>query len=196
LSGQEDIVVGTVTAGRIHADLQDTVGLFVNTLALRNYPTGSKTFRKFLIDVHQRNLKAFENQDYQFEELVEQVVQQREVGRNPLFDAAFGMQDIQIPKLEIPGVTLTPAQSKDNISKFDITWYGIEAGDRLQFAVMYRTELFKPATIQRFIDYFREIVSIVTNHPDIRLEDIAISHDFFDQELAIPDQEESDFGFE
>ncbi len=51
LGGQEDIIVGTVTAGRGHADLQPLIGMFVDTLALRNFPKGEKTFQQFLKEV-------------------------------------------------------------------------------------------------------------------------------------------------
>ncbi|MCP5107711.1 MAG: non-ribosomal peptide synthetase, partial [bacterium] len=71
LSGQEDIVVGTAVAGRRHADLEEIIGMFVNTLAIRNYPGGEKSFIKFLRELKERTLTAFENQDYPFEDLVE-----------------------------------------------------------------------------------------------------------------------------
>ncbi|MCP5046701.1 MAG: hypothetical protein GY940_05990, partial [bacterium] len=78
ISGQENIVVGTPVAGRRHADLEQIVGMLVNTLALRNYPSGEKPFRGFLREVRQRTLAAMENQDYQFEDLVEKVVVNRD----------------------------------------------------------------------------------------------------------------------
>jgi amino acid adenylation domain-containing protein len=89
LSNQEDIIVGTPVAGRRHADLEPIIGMFVNTLALRSHPIGEKTFRQFLSEVKTQTLEAFENQDYQFEELVEQVEVKRDAGRNPLFDVMF-----------------------------------------------------------------------------------------------------------
>ncbi|MCP5046722.1 MAG: hypothetical protein GY940_06095, partial [bacterium] len=76
LSGQEEIVVGTPLAGRRHTGIEPLIGMFVNTLALRNTPTAKKTFTGFLEEVRQRTLEAFVNQDYQFEELVEKVAVQ------------------------------------------------------------------------------------------------------------------------
>ncbi|MCK5057807.1 MAG: amino acid adenylation domain-containing protein, partial [Candidatus Aminicenantes bacterium] len=66
LSGQEDIVVGSPTAGRDHADLQKVIGMFVNTLTLRSHPVAEKTFIDFLKEVKEKTLRAFENQDYPF----------------------------------------------------------------------------------------------------------------------------------
>ncbi|MCP5050981.1 MAG: polyketide synthase, partial [bacterium] len=66
ISGQEDIVVGIVTAGRNHPHMERIIGLFVNTLALRNYPAGEMGFKAFLHQVKGRTLKSLENQDYPF----------------------------------------------------------------------------------------------------------------------------------
>ncbi|UCH97676.1 MAG: AMP-binding protein, partial [Candidatus Aminicenantes bacterium] len=86
---QEDIVVGTVLAGRRHADLANIIGIFVNTIVLRNYPGGDRAFIEFLREVRKRTLEAFDTQDYQFEDLVEKLKIEREPGRNPLFDVLF-----------------------------------------------------------------------------------------------------------
>ncbi|MCP4156737.1 MAG: amino acid adenylation domain-containing protein, partial [bacterium] len=84
LTGQEDIVIGTPVAGRGHADLEQVIGMFVNTLALRNKPTGEKTVKQFLAEVKNKTLEAFENQDYPFEQLVNKIEVNRDAGRNPL----------------------------------------------------------------------------------------------------------------
>jgi len=94
LGNQEDIVIGTPIAGRRHADLQQIMGMFVNTLVMRNFPIGDKTFAAFLREVKVRTLVAFENQEYPFEELVDKVGVKRDVSRNPLFDFMLVMQNL------------------------------------------------------------------------------------------------------
>ncbi|MCP4146681.1 MAG: AMP-binding protein, partial [bacterium] len=93
LSGQEDIVIGTPVAGRSHADLETIIGMFVNTLALRNYPKRKKKLKSYLTEVKKRTLAAFENQDYPFDLLVEKIDVNRDAARNPLFDVMFAMQE-------------------------------------------------------------------------------------------------------
>jgi non-ribosomal peptide synthetase component F len=133
LSGQEDIVVGTPTAGRRHAEIQQVIGMFVNTLALVNYPEGSKTFREFLGEVKERSLSAFENQEYQFEDLVEKVSVNRDVGRNALFDVMFALQNMGTAEIRIgtPGKRLkvTPYDYENRVSKFDMTLTAMEIGE-------------------------------------------------------------------
>ncbi|MBJ8191330.1 hypothetical protein JDS79_31575, partial [Bacillus cereus] len=92
-SGQEDIVVGTPVAGRSHVQLERMLGMFVNTLTLRNAPVQEKTFRQFLDEVKDNALNAFEHQDYPFDMLVNRLHLQRDLSRNPLFDTMFRLQN-------------------------------------------------------------------------------------------------------
>ncbi|MBP5580948.1 MAG: AMP-binding protein, partial [Ruminococcus sp.] len=78
-SRQEDIVIGSPISGRTHKDTENMLGMFVNTLAMRGKPEKNKTFNEFLKEVKETCLKADENQDYPFEELVEAVDVQRDM---------------------------------------------------------------------------------------------------------------------
>ncbi|MCP4148373.1 MAG: non-ribosomal peptide synthetase, partial [bacterium] len=108
VSNQDDIVIGSPIAGRGHVDLAKIMGMFVNTLALRNYPGGEKTIREFLSEVNRSVLEAFDNQEYPFEDLVDNVAVNRDAGRNPLFDVMFNHQTPDTPEVEIPGLKLIP----------------------------------------------------------------------------------------
>jgi tyrocidine synthetase-3 len=175
LSDGEDIVTGTPIAGRGHEGLRSIVGMFVNTLALRNVPTAAKPFRQFLNDVKERTLEAFENQDYPFDDLAGKVDPACEAGRNPLFDVMFSMQNMDIPALEIPGLRLTPCPHQTRTAKFPLTLTGTETADDIEFRLEYRTALFKQETIHQFIDYFRQIIGIIIEDRDIRLGEIDAS---------------------
>ncbi|NIM18279.1 MAG: amino acid adenylation domain-containing protein, partial [Candidatus Aminicenantes bacterium] len=69
-TGQEDIIIGTPIAGRTHADLENVIGLFLETLAIRSYPRGERYFNHFLEEIKNTTLTAYENQDYPFRELI------------------------------------------------------------------------------------------------------------------------------
>jgi len=174
LSGQEDIVVGTPVAGRQHADLQDVIGMFVNTLALRGFPVGEKRFSQFLEEVKNNALAAFQNQGYPFEELVERVVKNRDMSRNPLFDVMFALQNMDIEEIVIPGLRLKPYMRQSRVAKFDLTLRAWERGDRLHCVLEYCTALFSGASIDRFIGYFREVVARVIGDEHVDLRDIDI----------------------
>ncbi|MCP4156382.1 MAG: AMP-binding protein, partial [bacterium] len=159
ISGSEDIITGTPTAGRRHGDLENVIGMFVNTLCMRNRPESRKTFREFLPEVKQGALDAFKNQEYPFEELVEKVAVNRDTGRNPIFDVLFVLQNAETNDVSIPGLTLSPYPYQHNTAKFDITLEVIEKKDKLHYIFEYSTELFKKETIERFIGYFKTIIA-------------------------------------
>ena len=181
LSGQEDIVVGTPVAGRRHADLAGIIGMFVNSLCMRNYPRGDATCREFLQDVKERTLEAFENQDYPFEDLVEKVVTRRDIGRNPLFDAALVLQNFLEPPAEaaaeeIEGLKFAPYAFEVGTARFDIMMTVVEVEDGLRFAVEYSSRLFKEETVTRWIVCFKHVLaSVLSIAADSRLKISAVT---------------------
>ncbi|MCK5056814.1 MAG: amino acid adenylation domain-containing protein [Candidatus Aminicenantes bacterium] len=174
ISSQELLVVGTPITGRRHADLEPIIGMFVNMLALQNQPTGEKTFTVFLDEVKEKSLSAFENQDYPFEDLVDRIAVNRDIGRNPIFDVLFALQNLDNPGGEIPGLKFKPYKYKNNISKFDLSLHGSEVGEKLSFTFEYCTKLFKEAAIERFIGYFRRILSAIVEDPGQKIAEIEI----------------------
>jgi amino acid adenylation domain-containing protein/non-ribosomal peptide synthase protein (TIGR01720 family) len=174
ISTQEDIVIGTPTAGRRHADLEEIIGMFVNTLALRNYPRGDKIFLDFLRQIKDNTLMAFENQDYPFEELVEQLPVNREVSRNPLFDVVFVMQNFAARKPGKTQMKLKPYPYRNKIAKFDLTFQAVEAKEKLLFILEYCTKLFKTETTARFIEYFKKILLSILENPGQKISGIEI----------------------
>ncbi|MCP5054409.1 MAG: non-ribosomal peptide synthetase, partial [bacterium] len=137
LSNTEDIVLGSIIAGRRYIDLDKIIGMFVNTLALRNYPGGRKTFREFLQQIKERTLAAFENQEYPFEDLVDKVPVGRDTNRNPLFDVLFTLNNTATGSAagnrsegaveKEPRPKFSIDEYEDRIANFDLTITAVEA---------------------------------------------------------------------
>jgi tyrocidine synthetase-3 len=175
LSGQEDIVLGTPVAARRHPDLESIIGMFVNTLALRNYPAGEKTFRGFLAEVRERALSAFENQEYPFEELVDRLKITRDVGRNPLLDVMLNLTNQK--ELAAGGVENSGDIEfihRDSVVKFDMEITAMEAVNRIRCSINYSSILFQPETVNRFICVFKRIVAAIGENDEIFLRDIDV----------------------
>ncbi len=173
-TGKEDIIVGSPIAGRSHADLQSMVGMFANTLAVRNRPVSDLPFTAFLEQVKERVLSMYEHQDYPFEELVEKLDTERDLSRNPLFDTMFAMQNIEMPTFELPGLTIRQGEFSWNKAKFDMSWM-IAEEESLTGVVEYSTHLFKPDTVQRMIYHFIHILRQIVNQPGISLQEIELA---------------------
>ncbi|MGE5342503.1 MAG: amino acid adenylation domain-containing protein [Candidatus Omnitrophota bacterium] len=179
ICGQENIIVGTPIAGRRHADLEKIVGMFVNTLALRAVPSGEKTFNDFLDEVRTTTFNAFENQDYQFEELVDRIAIKRDLSRNPIFDTLFVLQNTFKPSgdaldKEFVGLKVKPYVYGNKTSKFDLSLIAFEHEGTLHFNFEYCTRIFKAETIVRFIACFKKVVETVIQDGNTRISEIEI----------------------
>ena len=174
LSGQEEIVVGTPVEGRRHADLKPLIGMFVNTMALRNSVPGHESFLDFLERLKQHTLQAFENQEYQFETLVEEIAPPRDTSRNPMFDVVFVLQNVEIPPIEIRGLNLQPLNHDSGISKFDLTLRAVELENELSLTFEYSSQLFTQETIQSFAGYYKRIIGSIVEHPERKIYELDI----------------------
>ncbi|MCM3342854.1 amino acid adenylation domain-containing protein [Paenibacillus sp. MER TA 81-3] len=169
LSGHDEIIVGSPVAGRPHTDLTDMMGMFVNTLALRMFPSGPKAFAEYLEEIKQTALDAFEHGEYPFEELVERVVSQRDMSRNPLFDAVFVLQNTENSQLDLPDLKVESCPFVDTQAKFDLTLMVTESAEGYHCSLEFATALFTRETIERWAGHFTELMDHVISEPDTTL---------------------------
>ncbi len=173
-SGQDDIIVGSPIAGRPHADLDNVIGMFVNTLALRNYPGAGRTFSDFLAEVRQRSVDAYQHQNYPFEALVDELSLQRDLSRHPLFDTMFVVQnrDDDSNVQAMGDIELSAVEFGNSASKFDLTLNAMETADSLVFTLEYCTRLFEKETAERMLSHFVNILNAIANNADQTISDI------------------------
>jgi thioesterase domain-containing protein/acyl carrier protein len=119
-------------------------------------------------------LGAFENQEYQFENLVELVAKKRDASRNPVFDTMFSYHHID--KMESGDIEFVSGQygQKNNTSLFDLSLVIINQKDTLKCTFYYNSNLFKKSTVLKFVRFFRDTIDSIANRPGIRLGDIDI----------------------
>lgn len=172
LSGQEDIVVGTSTAGRQHMDLESLIGVFINTVAIRNYPKGAQSFSDFLKSVKDTALQCFANQEYSYEKLVEELGLKLDLSHNPLFDIMFEYYNFDVSKFTAKNLELDHIEYANTSSKLDISFRVFEKENNHVFYLDYRTDLFTEETIERFISYYKNILRIVSENVHISLSEI------------------------
>lgn len=171
-SGQEEIAVATPIAGRGHADIEKMPGMFVNTLLLKNQPSGEMTFKEFLDNIKANALQAYDNQEYQFEKLIEKLDFKRDLSRNPMFDVMFILQNMDGQETKADNLRLSPYPVRNKASKFDLTLEAAESGSELTLSLEYCTKLFKRGTIERFAGYILNIAVQVLNNPGKKIMDL------------------------
>lgn len=204
LSGQEDIVVGTAVSGRRHPDLMNIMGLFFNTVPIRQSIDGEKTFEAFLKDFKGDVMEVFENQDYPLDKIVEDLTSAslitRRSNRNQLFDTMFSLQNFEtqagsMPEIEIPGLKLIPYKYQPKTAWFDLFFVTLELDDIVSVRVEYSTELFKASTIERINKHYIEIMKQVLKDKTIKLIDITVTSEFLEVNTQLGHDEFLDFGF-
>jgi amino acid adenylation domain-containing protein/non-ribosomal peptide synthase protein (TIGR01720 family) len=178
-SHMEDIVVGTGSAGRGHVNLAGIIGLFIHVLPMRNYPHKDKTFTRFLNQVKNNALQAYENEDFPFEELVKVLNVQGKTPLNPLFDAAFELINLELPgtvETRETGISLkTYSETIPQAAHYDITINALQTANSLEMSMVYAAELFKSSTAQKMADHYLEILDQVLENKEIKLKDIRLS---------------------
>ncbi|MCG7218197.1 amino acid adenylation domain-containing protein, partial [Paenibacillus mucilaginosus] len=169
-SGQEDLVVGTPVAGRSAPELQEVVGMFVGTLALRMAPEGGKRVMELLSEVRRDSLEAFEHQDYPFEELVDELRLERSLSRSPLFDVMFAYQNMgggmEDREFELEGSTFAPYEMEERAAQFDLTLEASDTPEGLRFTWGYRMSLFDRETVERMAGHYLEVLGQMTAEPE------------------------------
>ena len=161
LTGQEDIIIGTPVAGRKHKELENMIGMFVNTLALRNKPSADKTFKELLEAVRDNALLAYENQDYPFEELVDHLNLRRDINQNALFNVMFVLQLMDNPAIEVNGLKYKPYLYENKTAKFDLLLQAFPSKEDIKFEFTYSSNLFKRTTVEKFSQRFLMILNYI-----------------------------------
>jgi amino acid adenylation domain-containing protein/non-ribosomal peptide synthase protein (TIGR01720 family) len=166
-SGQKDICIGTPIANRSQQELESLIGFFVNTIVLRNDLSGNLMFTDFLKQVKLNTLEAFSNQEVPFEKVVETVVNERDLNRNPIYQILLTLQNTpEVPELRYKNILLTVEETEHDTSQLDLICNFTETEQGLLGSVEYCTDLFKAETIERMMNHFVQLVESVLINPD------------------------------
>jgi amino acid adenylation domain-containing protein/thioester reductase-like protein len=179
-SNQEEFLVGSVTAGRSHAELSNLVGYFINPIALKADFSGNPSFHEILQRVKLTTLGAFEHQDYPPALLAKRLGIQRDSSRPPLFETMFILQkaheaDVQMlspfalgldgARMEVSGLVLESIALGGEPAQFDMTMMMSELNDGLAAALQYNVDLFDAATIERMLKHFHSLLREIAADP-------------------------------
>jgi amino acid adenylation domain-containing protein len=173
ITGQEDILIATPVASREHAELEDQVGFYLNTLVLRDRVTSAMTFAELLVRVRQTALDAYEHQHYPFDKLVEDLGVARDVTRS-LTDVLVILQNAGTLDLSLAEVRATPLASETGASKNDLTFDFVDGNDGLLIGIRYAADLFTRARIERMTGHFRELADAVLRDAEMPVGRLAL----------------------
>ncbi len=184
-SGQSDICMGTPIAGRTKPELEHLIGCFVNTLAIRSDLSGNPSFIEFLKQVQQNLTGAYDHQDIPFERLVDELNVARDLSHTPLFQVLFVLQNAAaINELSLPGLSIEMLPELSEVAKFDLSVV-VRESSGLLCEWEYRTDLYKPQTIQQMARHLRNTLVAICEQPDIKICDISLLDPVEENQLLV-----------
>jgi amino acid adenylation domain-containing protein len=180
LTGQDDLAVGTPVAGRSRVEVEDLIGLFINTLVLRTDLGGDPTFGETLARVRETALGAYAHQELPFERLVQELRPERALGHSPLFQVLFILQNVPSGEVAASGLTLRRLDVHHGVSRFDLTLSVTENGESgesgggLLGYLEYKTDLLDAATAARWLGHLGTLLAGAAAAPDRRLSELPL----------------------
>lgn len=164
-TGQDDLVVGSPIANRQRREFENTVGFFVNTLAIRGDLSGQPSFIELLRRTRETTLAAFANQDLPFERLVQQLQPVRDLNRNPIFQVLFALQNAPGEPVSLPGVQIHPYPLPQHHTRFDMEAHFWSSGERISGLLLYNAGMFDERTVRRWQRHFVQLLEAVLQSP-------------------------------
>ena len=172
---QTDIVVGTAIANRNRRETEPLIGFFVNMLVMRTNMSGNPSFRELLERVKQMTLAGYQHQDVPFEQIMEMLQPQRSRNRSPVYQVEFTLQNAPLEPLETHGLTFTPISVQPDSTDTDFNFLMSENEDGLVGTVVYSTDLFDQATIERMTNHFQTLLQGIVEEPDRRVLELDLT---------------------
>ncbi|MBC1236345.1 MULTISPECIES: non-ribosomal peptide synthetase [Nostoc] len=196
-TNQDDIVVGTDVANRNQPETEPLIGFFVNLLVLRTDLAGNPSFRELLKRVRQVALGAYTHQDLPFDQLVKALQPERNLSNTPsLFQVLFVLQNAPMPPLELPGLTLSLLEVKNEIAKFDLALFLTETDQGIVGNWQYNADLFETSIITRMTDHFKTLLNSIISEPDARINSLEMLTEAENKQQTMQKQERKAFNRE
>lgn len=174
VTGADDLVVATPTAGRTRRETEELIGFFVNTLLMRVDLSGAPSLRELLRRVRGVALDAFAHDQLPFERLVAELQPERSAGQPPLFQTMLIYQNAAPSTVAVPGLErVTLEIDAGAVVRCDLTLSVEPSGDGFHCYWTYRPELFDASTIDRMTKRFARLLEGALRAPDAEIGTIA-----------------------
>ncbi len=182
---QNDIIVGSPVSGRDDARFSNVIGMFVNTIALRQNVQSSNSFMDFVKMVRTNCLEAFSHQNYPFDELVRTLNVKRDTSRHPLFDVMFIYESAGLPTLDMNGLSGEYIVTESNTSKFDFSLEITPYDNYYNIRLEYATSLFGSDFMSELLQCYKNIINAVIENPEVLISKIKMVSSVPDTYLAL-----------
>ncbi|MCG7534478.1 non-ribosomal peptide synthetase [Pseudoalteromonas sp. OOF1S-7] len=174
LSGQSDVVLGVPVAARGNKALENMIGLFTNTLAIRNNVPSGASILQYLQDTKSNVVNGFGHQDVAFERVVEALQPSRNMSHSPVFQSLIVLQSAPTAQAALPGLTIDMTEVASNSELFDLSLNLEEKGDQIVGWLNFATDLFSDSTISTWFSYFNNVLNQFVIDEHQQLADVSL----------------------
>ncbi|MDQ1355349.1 MAG: hypothetical protein QG657_5659, partial [Acidobacteriota bacterium] len=183
-TGVNDICVGTGIANRGRKEMENMLGMVINSLPLRTHTPGDIPFRQYLLHVKETCLEAYQRQETPFGKIVEALGQERSLSYSPVFQVMLSFMDTPTEELHLPGLELHQEETHNHSAKFDLDLVVVppmqrEGGMAVEINEgeilvewEYNTDIFEAETIARMICHYIRLLEVVTLQPDVSIANL------------------------
>ncbi|MFT5822329.1 MAG: amino acid adenylation domain-containing protein/FkbM family methyltransferase [Crocinitomix sp.] len=196
---EEDLVIGAPVAGRDLLELENQIGCYVNTLALRNRIKPTESFAKFFKQVKENTLNSYEHQLYPFDRLVEELELSRDISRSPVYDVILTLlnngeqtQEIELSQNELDQII----DGGKSVSKLDISAVFEEVGEYLSIELTYNSDVYDKELSESLIKHFKQLLIAVLENPDVIISKIDYLSEEEKQQQLLAFNTNKEVGFE
>jgi non-ribosomal peptide synthetase component F len=172
-SRQNDMVVGTVVAGRTRRELMGLIGLFVNALPLRATLTGDLKLGELLSRIRNTTSAAYAHQELPFGKLVTQLRSPVDRGQMPIFQVLLTEDAVPPRTFDASGITISCESRKSATARFDLAVHIVRNLSGVQGRVEYAADLYDPATIEQFTRALVRCLQQMIERPGSHLSELS-----------------------
>ena len=170
---QSDIVIGTSSTGRTHAELDPIVGMVTNTILLRMTLADDPTFNGLLDRARDTTLDALAHEELPLEKLIEELTPDRSLAHAPLFQVQYLYGSLTAAPPDLPGITATCQALLSGTAKLDLTLFADTSPDQVTtLKLEYSTDLFDPPWAERFLRCLATFLRHAMQDPDASVADL------------------------
>ncbi|WP_025742954.1 non-ribosomal peptide synthetase [Aquimarina pacifica] len=179
-TSSNDLIIGTPVSCRNHKDLENQIGFYLNTLALRNTIDASLSFETIYEQIKASTLQAYKNQSYPFDRLVDDLQLPQDLSRNPVFDVMFTLQRMENNSKNIevaPSQIHKIVDTGFSLSKFDIDISFFEFDNTMALGINYNTDIYERFFVENLMSNFIHLSKNVLSKPKEKIQSLSYISD-------------------
>ncbi|WP_455714510.1 condensation domain-containing protein, partial [Anaerosporobacter sp.] len=170
ISGQDNMIIGSVEAGRNNSQIQDVIGVFINNFAIKTRVIDNNTFREYLKQVKDKVMNAYEHQEYPYDKLIEILKYTKRLSDLDLFNTMLVLENIKGQDVNTEGFALEPYNHIRTEAKYDLYVGGIQYEDEIVLGIEFCAGVFDEKARTSFKKHWERVLADICKNADQKIK--------------------------